>query len=254
VRLNANISSQFCSALLLIAPLLSQPLTIELTSDPISAPYIEMTLQGMRDFGIEITQHHNTYTIAPQCHRKKTYLVEGDFSSASYFFAFAALHRRHVTITNLNPESLQADRKFLDILASMGNRVQRAKDAISIEGSGVFPLRVNMQSCPDQVMTLAVLAAFAQGTTHIEGVRSLRIKETERVLALKHELEKMGISTEDTYDTLTIHGGSPRGASIETYNDHRIAMAFAIAPNTRILQPEVVNKTFPGFWQCLNAL
>jgi 3-phosphoshikimate 1-carboxyvinyltransferase len=115
-----------------------------------------------------------------------------------------------------------------------------------------------MQECPDQVMTLAVLAAFAKGVTNISGVRSLRVKETERVLALRSNLNKMGIETKETHDTLTIYGGVPHGAQIDSYNDHRIAMAFAVAgsylPGITIGEPQVVHKTFPTFWHLLGGL
>lgn len=163
-----------------------------------------------------------------------------------------------MTLKNLNPASAQADRKFLDILAKMGNEMIMSDDGIAIIGKQILPLSLNMEDCPDQVQTMAVLAAFAKGVTKISGVRSLRLKETERVQALKNELTKMGIKTEDTHDTLTIYGGSPHAAIINTYGDHRMAMAFAVAgtklPGMKILHPEVVNKTFPTFWHKLSSL
>ena len=189
---------------------------------------------------------------------EKEYVIEGDFSSAGYFFAIAALIQSTITVENLNPFSLQADRKFLDILEKMGNVITYGENEICVQGKQIIPLSVDMEDCPDQVMTLAVLAAFADGVTHISGVRSLRYKETERVLALKKELGKMGIKTEDTYDTLTVYGGSPHAAEIDTYNDHRMAMAFAVATmrleGMSIRHPEVVNKTFPTFWEVLGSL
>lgn len=115
-----------------------------------------------------------------------------------------------------------------------------------------------MEDCPDQVMTMAILAAFAKGVTKISGVRSLRLKETDRLLAIQNELAKMGIATETTHDTLTIYGGEPKSAEIDTYSDHRIAMAFAVAqqklPELLIRNPEVVSKTFPNFWDILQDL
>jgi len=121
-----------------------------------------------------------------------------------------------------------------------------------------MPLEVDMEECPDQVLTIAVLAAFAKGVTQISGVRSLRVKESDRVAALKTELGKMGIKVVDTHDTLTIYGGEPKGASIETYNDHRMAMAFAVAKrrlsDLSICQPEVVSKTFPTFWELWGSI
>ena len=148
---------------------------------------------------------------------------------------------------------IQADRKFLNILARMGNEINVSDHEVTIIGKQILPLSLDMEDCPDQVMTLAVLAAFAQGVTHIAGVRSLRVKETERILAIRQNLQKMGIRTEDTHDTLTIYGGSPHAAEIDTYNDHRMAMAFAVAGMV-IRHPEVVNKTFPTFWEVLGSL
>lgn len=239
VDLKGDLSSQFCSALLLVAPKLTEGLRIHLQGPLVSKPYIEMTAAFMREAGVEV---RGEYCVRPhQRYRKKQYEIEGDFSSAGYFFAIAKLTNSTIVVENLNPHSLQADRKLLEILARMGDGIE-----------------VNMEDCPDQVMTVAVLAAFARGVTRISGVRSLRVKETERVVALKNELGKMGVRTEDTHDTLTIYGGEPRAAEIETYGDHRMAMAFAVAgmrlPGMVIRNPEVVKKTFPEFWDVLRSL
>ncbi len=256
VHVQGNISSQFCSALLLISPYLRQGLTIHIADPLVSKPYIDMTVNCMHEWGVGVS---GRYLIPPrQSYRKTQYVIEGDFSSAGYFFAIAALTRSTLTVENMHPFSAQPDRKFVEILARMGNLVRYEKNSVRIQGQQILPLDVDMEDCPDQVMTLAVLAAFAKGTTRIAGVRSLRVKETERVAALKNELGKMGIRTEDTHDTLTIYGGSPRAAEIDTYNDHRIAMAFAVAgaylPGIVIRHPEVVNKTFPTFWEALGSL
>jgi 3-phosphoshikimate 1-carboxyvinyltransferase len=241
VRLKGDVSSQFCSALLLISPYISKGFTIHTTGPLLSKPYIDMTVHCMREWG-----------------DSKEYSIEGDFSSAGYFFAIAALTKSTITVENLNPTSFQADRKFLAILEKMGNRISLQEKSVCVQGKQITALAVDMEDCPDQVMTMAVLAAFAQGITKISGVRSLRVKETERVLALKKELGKMGIQAEDTHDTLTIYGGSPHAAEIDTYNDHRMAMAFAVAgmhlPGLVIRHPEVVNKTFPAFWDVLESL
>lgn len=250
VHLKGDISSQFCSALLLIAPRLSQGLTIHIAGPLISKPYVDMTVSCMQDWGVEV---QGDYFVKPQRYRKQEYVIEGDFSSAGYFFAMAVLTKSTITVENLNPSSAQPDRKFLDILAKMGNVISYEKNSIRIQGKQIVPIDVDMEDCPDQVMTLAVLAAFAQGVTHIAGVRSLRVKETERILAIRQNLQKMGIRTEDTHDTLTIYGGSPHAAEIDTYNDHRMAMAFAVAGMV-IRHPEVVNKTFPTFWEVLGSL
>lgn len=258
VHLKSDVSSQFCSALLLISPYISG-LTIHIVGKPISKPYIDMTLSCMQEWGVKVIQEEGSYFVPEDQHYcKKEYIIEGDFSSASYFFAIAALTKSKITVENINPFSAQADRKFLDILAKMGNIVSYEDNRIHVQGRLVVPIDVDMEDCPDQVMTLAVLAAFAKGVTRISGVRSLRVKETERVLALKNELAKMGIITEDTHDTLHVHGGDPHAAVIDTYNDHRMAMAFAVAgthlPGIVIRHPEVVSKTFPNFWEIVRGL
>ena len=256
-ELKGDLSSQFCSAMLLIAPLL-QGFKLHMQGPCISQPYVDMTVNCMQEWGVDVVQADKIYSIPDQAYQKKEYLIEGDFSSAGYFFALAALTQSTITLENLNPTSKQADRQFLAILEKMGNRVTYGENGITVQGKGVMALDVNMEGCPDQVMTLAVLAAFAKGVTRISGVCSLRYKETERVVALKNELKKMGIHTEDSHDTLHIWGGVPRAAEIDTYNDHRMAMAFAVAgmhlKGMSIRNPEVVNKTFPSFWEVLGSL
>lgn len=259
VEINAAMSSQFISALLLIAPHLDG-LKIQLKGKMVSKPYVDMTIEAMRSWGVAVdASHEGVYDIAAgQHYRNHHYAIEGDYSSAGYFFAIAALTGSMITVTNLHPHSLQADRKFLDMLAAMGNQVLFGENGVTVKGKQIVPSTLAMEECPDQVQTMAVLAAFANGTTHISGVRSLRVKETDRVTALKTELGKMGIVVEETHDTLTIHGGTPQPATIDTYGDHRMAMAFAVAgtrlSGMKIRHPDVVNKTFPSFWNQLRAL
>jgi len=258
VTVDASMSSQFVSALLMIAPLL-EGLTIRLHRELISKPYVDMTIRAMREWGVEVLERGDGgYHIPPgQHYQKKQEVIEGDFSSAGYFFAIAALTQSTIILKNLNPHSAQPDRKFLNILSRMGNEIHMSDHEIKIIGKHIRPLSLDMEDCPDQVQTMAVLAAFANGVTRISGVRSLRLKETERVQALKNELGKMRIKTEQTEDTLTIYGGDPHAATIKTYGDHRMAMAFAVAktklPSLKIDHPEVVNKTFPTFWDKLRS-
>lgn len=259
VTIDPSVSSQFLSALLLISPLLDG-LKIHLSNELISAPYVTMTIQTMREWGVNVIEADKLIYNIPsnQKYLMKDYLIEGDYSSAGYFFAIAALTKSSITLKNLAPISAQADRKFLEILISMGNEIQVNEQGITFIGKQIIPLSIDMKDCPDQVQTLAVLAAFAKGITTIKGVRSLRLKETERVIALKNELAKMGITTKDSHDTLIIYGGEPHAATIDTYGDHRMAMSFAVAgtklPNMMINHPEVVNKTFPSFWDQLRSL
>lgn len=258
-RLHGDISSQFFSALLMIAPVIDG-IEIDVMGSQISKPYIDMTIDLMDYFGVKVrNENFKKYLVEPgQTYLKKDYIVEGDYSSAGYFLAIAALTKSELILKNLNPNSRQADKNFIDVLKKLGSEIGFQGENLVIKGKGVKAINIDMENCPDQVQTLAVLLAFAPGKSIISGVRSLRIKETERVLALQNELSKMGIKTESTIDTLTIYGGNPKGAEINTYNDHRMAMSFAVAGS--ILQgmvinnPEVVTKTFPQFWKKLNGI
>lgn len=255
VELDGSESSQYLSALLMIAPAVGG-FGIEVKGRLGSKPYVDMTIDVMKAFGVKVQAHdHRSFRIAAQAYRADEYRIEGDFSSACYFFAIAALTGSAITVGNLEPDSLQADAGFLKLLERAGCKVTRGKDSVTVTGKGLKPLDADMSDCPDQAQTLAVLAAFAKGKTTITGVRSLRVKETERVKALEEELHKMGIKVVATTDKLTVHGGEPVPAAIETYGDHRMAMAFAVAgaklPGMKIQNPGVVTKTFPDFWQRL---
>lgn len=258
IVLDGGVSSQYISALLMIAPLVS-PFTIEVHGVQISKPYIDMTIDIMKQFGVVVVSEaindmcHTYFVSGQQMYHAKKYVVEGDFSGAGYFFAIAALTRSTLKIKNLNPDSVQPDKKLLSVLEQMGSKIIYSKKAITIQGGGVKPMEIQVVDCPDQAQTLAVLAAFAQGSTTLLGVRSLHGKETERVVALEQELRRMQIGVVSTIDTMTITGGNPQPARIRTYGDHRMAMSFAIAGaqlhNMEICHPEVVTKTFPDFWK-----
>lgn len=258
IVINGNISSQFISALLMIAPC-AGGLTLHVTGEQISKPYIDMTIDSMEKFGVKVqNNNYQSYVVPKQEYEKNEYVIEGDYSSAGYFFAIAAITKSTITAHNLNPKSVQADRMFLSLLEQMGNTVTYGKESVTVKGNGITPLSITMETCPDQVQTLAVLSAFAKGKTTITGIRSLRVKETERVIALQNELQKMGIETQATEDAITIRGGNPVAARIATYDDHRMAMAFSVAatklPGMQIEDPLVVNKTFPKFWKTLSSL
>lgn len=254
---SGTVSSQYISALLMIAPIIG--LKIRVVGTQVSKPYITMTTDSMKQFGVKIINHNfQTYEIKRQPYHATDYLVEGDLSSASYFTAVAVLTKSKITLRHVSATSLQADKEFFTILERMGNRMDWQKNQVTVTGNKLTPVAVNMAGCPDQVQTLAVLAAFARGTTIIHGIQTLRVKETDRVKALQIELKKMGIKTEVTPDTLTIHGGNPKKATIDTYGDHRMAMSFAVAgtklTGMTINDPGVVSKTFPDFWEKLAAL
>ncbi|HYF96949.1 MAG TPA: 3-phosphoshikimate 1-carboxyvinyltransferase [Patescibacteria group bacterium] len=242
ISLKGNISSQYLSALLLIAPALKNGLTLNIEGHQISKPYIDMTIDVMDHFGVKVENHdYKQYVVKPQKYQAKDYFVEADYSSASYFYAINKLTWSNIKVQNLNPDSKQGDKKFVDLL--------KARE---------LPTTINAEDFPDQAMTVAILAAFNPNKTVINGVKSLRIKETERVEAIENELAKMGIKTKSTKDQLTIYGGNPRSARIDTYNDHRLAMSFAVAgtklPNMQIMNPKAVDKTFPGFWDELGKI
>lgn len=257
VSIPGTISSQYISALLMIAPLLPQGLGIDIVGDLISKPYVEMTTSMMGEWGVQVVHdHHRRYAITPTEYHLKTstYIVEGDYSAAGYFFALAALKKKSLILANLNPSSRQGDKKFMEFLIDTGYITCHLDSSLlRVIGRGIHPVTVDMEDFPDQAQTFAVLVAFAPGISTLTGVRSLRLKETERVAAIQTELAKMGIHTESPdEDTLIIHGDDPHPAAIDTYRDHRMAMSFAVAqaqlPGLIIHHPEVVKKTFPRFW------
>lgn len=259
VKLNGSVTSVYLSALLMTAPLIGE-MNIVLSTKLVSRPYVQMTIDSMRAFGVRVEQRrHQQYRVpAGQSYQTAQYIVEGDISHASYFCALAVITRSEITIKNFNPASAQADIKFIQILERMGNVVVRRRGEITIMGNGIQAVNVDMEDCPDQVPTLAVLAAFTDGTTKISGISTLRVKETDRVAAVTKGLARMGIGTKVIQNTLIIFGGDPHSASINTYGDSRIAMAFTLAgaklPGIRIKNPEVTNKTFPEFWKIMSSI
>jgi 3-phosphoshikimate 1-carboxyvinyltransferase len=263
IHISGSTSSQYISALMMIAPLIQTDtgtVAIELPGEPVSKPYLDMTMSIMEAFGVTVVnEDYCRFLIkSGQSYQAESYTVEPDASSMAYFLAITALTGSTITIPDINPDSAQADMRFVDILQSMGNRVEINNNRLTLHGRGVEPLHVNMQDCPDQAQTLAVLAAFADGETRIDGLQSLRVKETDRIAAVVQELAKMGIRTEEAEDALVIHGGNPQPARIDTYGDHRMAMSFAVAgallKGMEIDDPEVVNKTYPEFWTDLKTL
>ncbi len=255
-RLSARISSQFLSSLLLAAPCAASRAEILLEGEPVSRPYVALTLAVMRDFGVDVLVKNGCYSIPNKGYSPATYNVEGDASGASYFWAAAAVTGGRVLVSNIPPRPLQGDAAFPDILAEMGCGVERTREGTAVTGpgdKGLNSLEISMASWPDVVPTLAVVAAFARGKTIIRDVAHLRVKETDRLKAVASELTRMGAGVEELDDGLIIHGGRPlHGAKIRTYEDHRMAMAFAVAglmvPDVIIEDPDCVRKSFPDFW------
>lgn len=263
VLMKGKISSQFFTALLLLGSALENGLNIKVAGEQISKSYINMTIAGLKQFGAKvINDHYQRYLITNQEKLKPTqYHVEGDASGASYFWGFAAITGSRIRIKNINPESLQGDVKFPDILQKMGCQVikNNSQQWIEVKGTGnLKAINVDMSLMPDTAQTLAVIAAFAEGKTKITGLSTLRIKETDRLQALKNELGKVGIKSTITRDSIIVVGGKPKGNMIDVYNDHRMAMAFAIMgtkiPGIIITNPDVVSKSFPHYWKKLASL
>ena len=260
VRIGGEESSQFLSGLLMAAPYAERDVTIDVTGSLASKPYVDITLDVMSAFGVGVwNQGYRSFFIkAGQRYLPQTYRIEGDASNASYFFSAAAVCRGRIKIENLNPATIQGDIGFLDILARMGCRVNRGSDWIEVLGGELHGIEIDMNEMPDLVPTLSVTAAFARGKTVIQNIGHLRLKESDRIHALAVELSKIGIRIEEGENWLEIEGGQPRGAEIETYDDHRMAMSFAIAglavPGIRIKGERCVDKSFPEFWETLQKL
>jgi 3-phosphoshikimate 1-carboxyvinyltransferase len=258
--LSGGTSSQYLSALLFIGPLAPQGLEIQVTGELVSRPYVDLTLEVLGDFGISYYREGYRFFRLPggQVYLPQEYEIEADASSASYFWAAAALTGGRVTITNLSLESSQGDAAFPKVLERLGCTIESTPAGLTVQGGPLRGIEVNMAAMPDLVPTLAVLAAFAQGDTVITGVAHLRHKESDRLAAVAAELTKLGIEARETEDGLVIRGGAPRGAVIHTYDDHRIAMSFAVAGlkarGMSIADPDCVAKSFPDFWEFLARL
>ena len=260
VRVQANLSSQYLSALLMVAPYAQRPVTLEVAGDLVSETYVELTLDVMAAFGVAVDRPDRGRFRVPQQHyRGRDFAIEGDATSAGYWWALAALTGGRVTVDNVQLSSHQGDLEFLHILERMGCTLIR-QQGVTVQGPDQLtsPGVVDMNRLPDGVMTLAILAALARGETRIVNVANLRIKESNRLAALVTELHRIGIGAEELPDGICIQGGLPHGDDIETYTDHRMAMAFAILgariPGLRIGTPECVSKSYPTFFQQLQAL
>lgn len=255
-----DISSQFLSGLLMAAPAAKSGVEIAVEGPLVSQPYVRMTLAVMRAFGVEVntTADLSRFGIAPQSYLACDYDIEPDASAASYFWAAAAVTGGEVTVEGLSRESLQGDVALVDCLERMGCEVRHAADSITVAGGELRGIDVDMNGISDTVQTLAAVAQFATGPTTIRNVAHIRHKETNRIAAVATELRKLGANVVEHDDGLTIDPRTPRGATIETYNDHRMAMSFALAglrvPGVRIANPRCVEKTYPAFFDDLAKL
>ena len=260
VRLNCSVSSQFLSALLLIAPCTRRGIEIVVTQGPVSRPYVDITLDSLARFGVASDRRgYEWFKVAGgQRFRAGAYAVEPDCSQASYFWAAAAVTGSTVTVKGITADSRQGDIRLLDVLAQMGCRVAKSAAGLAVSGARLSAVDVDMGDMPDVVPTLAVVAAFARGKTLIHNVSHLRAKESDRLAVVVSELNRIGIEAGCDANTLWVQGGSPRGAAVETHDDHRIAMSFAVAglktPGIVIMDETCVQKSFPTFWEIFDGL
>ncbi|MGX2974701.1 3-phosphoshikimate 1-carboxyvinyltransferase [Ursidibacter arcticus] len=258
VKIDGSISSQFLTALLMAAPLAENDMTIEIIGDLVSKPYIDITLAMMRDFGVTVShQNYQLFSVKGQqkYHSPQQYLVEGDASSASYFLAAGAIKGK-VKVTGIGKNSIQGDRLFADVLEKMGAKITWGDDFIQAEQGDLKGIDMDMNHIPDAAMTIATTALFAQGETVIRNIYNWRVKETDRLTAMATELRKVGAEVEEGEDFICIQPlalADFKHAEIETYNDHRMAMCFALIAlsNTpvTILDPKCTAKTFPTFFE-----
>lgn len=263
VRLDCDKSSQYLSSLLLSAPYFKNGLEIKIKNRIVSRPYVDMSIKMIKDFGGEVfeIEKDRFFKILPNTYSLDSYLIEGDMSSASYFIAMALITNSTITIKNYFKESIQGDKIFLDIFKKLGGTVLDQGDTwITIKGTSKYPgIDIDLNNAPDIAQTLAMVALFAETSTTIRNVENMRIKETDRITALKNEIEKIGGKFIEYTDGFTIipqkkyHGGE-----IETYDDHRMAMSFALAgmkiENIVIKNPACVSKTFPEFFSILEKI
>ncbi len=256
---SGSVSSQFLSGLLLASPLVAGGFEIEVTTNLVSRPYVEMTIEAMAQFGVQVHTDHNRYVVVPTTYRAADLGIEPDASGASYFFAAAVVSGGRVRINGLGIPSMQGDVAFVDVLEQMGATVEREQHAITVSaGTRLQGVDVDMADYSDMVPTLAVVASLADSPTHIRGVGFIRNKESDRIAAVVNELRRCGVDAREEQDGLAVNPRSVHGALVQTYADHRIAMAFSVlglvVPGVRIEDPRCVDKTFPQFYEVLERL
>ncbi|KAA0217765.1 3-phosphoshikimate 1-carboxyvinyltransferase [bacterium] len=272
--LSGEVSSQFLSALLLVAPMVGDGVTIEVRGELVSKPYVDITLNVMRAFGMPDgcieREGYGQFVVKPASYSCQRYECPPDATAASYFWGAAAVTGSTCVIDGLTRQDVQGDVGFVDLLQRMGCEVLELPNGLGVRGAGeghgtsLRSLEADMGAMPDCAQTLAVVCAFADGTSRLTGLSTLRVKETDRIAALQAELKKLNIVTRAGADWLEIdgrgamwHAPAQRAPTIKTYEDHRMAMSFAIAAlrtPLRIAHPEVVSKSFPGFWQHWSGL
>lgn len=253
-----GVSSQYITGLLFAMPLLSGDSKIIVTGNFESKGYVDMTLDTLRKFGVDIGVSGSSYTIkGKQNYKPQNISVEGDYSQAAFIISVAAING-DITIDGLDPASLQPDRAILDIMRRMGADLKQTWSTLRVRKSELRGIDVDVSQCPDLVPPIAAAAAFARGTTRILGASRLRVKESDRIHSIAVNLKDIGIDAEEYPDSLVIHGGRPCGGEIDSFGDHRIAMAFSAiavgAEAIKIKGAECVSKSWPSFFEDLKAL
>lgn len=259
IEVDGSVSSQFLTALLMTAPLAPEDTIIRVKGELVSKPYIDITLNLMKTFGVEIANHHYQQFVVKggqQYHSPGRYLVEGDASSASYFLAAGAIKGGTVKVTGIGRKSMQGDIRFADVLEKMGATITWGDDFIACTRGELHAIDMDMNHIPDAAMTIATTALFAKGTTTLRNIYNWRVKETDRLFAMATELRKVGAEVEEGHDYIRIMPPAKlQHADIGTYNDHRMAMCFSLValsdtPVT-ILDPKCTAKTFPDYFEQL---
>lgn len=257
--INGGVSSQYITGLLFALPLLDMDSTVTITGKFESKGYVDITLSILHRFGIEIVCEDNCYRIkGRQRYKPQTYSVEGDASQAAFFLVGGAISG-DVCIKGFNRHSLQPDSVIIDILKQMGADIVNSKTQLCIKRSDLRGIDIDVTQCPDLVPPIAIAAAFAQGVTHITGAARLRIKESDRLQSVSENLNQLGIKVRELSDGLIIHGGKMHTGEVDSYNDHRITMAFSVAaacvPEGILMKDaQCINKSYPRFFEDLKTL
>lgn len=274
IRIPTDMSSQFASGLLLSAPYMRRGLQLTTSDKVVSRPYLDMTVATMAAFGVDVMRpDEHTFVVAPGAYKPCTYSVGPDASAASYFFAAAAICGGRICVEGLGRGSLQGDLRIVEILKRMGCTVEQNGETTVVAGpgpgsgpgsgsgprpGGLVGVDVNMADLSDVAQTIAVVAPFASSPTRIMGIGFVRGKETDRIRAVVTELRRLGVDANEEEDGLVIRPGAPHAGQVHTYNDHRMAMSFAliglVVPGITILDPGCVTKTFPNYFEVLASL
>jgi 3-phosphoshikimate 1-carboxyvinyltransferase len=259
--IDGSASSQFASSILMAAPYAEHEVVLSITGIPASQSYLDITAGVMTDFGAVIRREgYRQFEVSNKDHYTgHTYVIEGDYSSASYFFALAAICGGRVVVTGLNPKSVQGDRLFLDALQKMGCQVTYARDGVMVEHEGPLTgITLDMSSAPDTVQTLCMVAAVAKTPTMITGIGHLKYKESNRLVVTVERLRQLGCVAHTEDDRILIQPAELHGGTIDPVNDHRTAMSFAILGlgigGVAVTGAECVNKSYPGFWDALSGV